>query len=205
MFVTNYGNVEETVVIESSEALRFWSVNAVDDEFKLAPGETKEVEVRVTPPNDLFQDDTYDFTIIVMPKGLPVAGQPLDLSVTAEIPIGISFLSDDIVQIMGWGGILIGGLLVIILFIRSRKESQRIIKALELESASSSEKDWVVTLVLSFLLGGLGIDRFYSGSVLLGVLKLFTLGGLGLWWLIDLIMLITGNYKDGDGNPIVSN
>jgi hypothetical protein len=205
MFVTNYGNVEETVVIESSEALRFWSVNAVDDEFKLAPGETKEVEVRVTPPNDLFQDDTYDFTIIVMPKGLPVAGQPLDLSVTAEIPIGISFLSDDIVQIMGWGGILIGGLLVIILFIRSRKESQRIIKALELESASSSEKDWVVTLVLSFLLGGLGIDRFYSGSVLLGVLKLFTLGGLGLWWLIDLIMLITGNYKDGDGNPILSN
>jgi TM2 domain-containing membrane protein YozV len=106
---------------------------------------------------------------------------------------------------MGWGGILIGGLLVIILFIRSRKESQRIIKALELESESSSEKDWVVTLVLSFLLGGLGIDRFYSGSVLLGVLKLFTLGGLGLWWLIDLIMLITGNYKDGDGNPIVSN
>ena len=76
----------------------------------------------------------YDFTIIVMPKGLPVAGQPLDLSVTAEIPIGISFLSDDMVQIMGWGGILIGGLLVIILFIRSRKESQRIIKALELES-----------------------------------------------------------------------
>jgi TM2 domain-containing membrane protein YozV len=140
-----------------------------------------------------------------MPKGLPVAGQPLDLSVTAEIPIGISFLSDDIVQIMGWGGILIGGLLVIILFIRSRKESQRIIKALELESESSSEKDWVVTLVLSFLLGGLGIDRFYSGSVLLGVLKLFTLGGLGLWWLIDLIMLITGNYKDGDGNPILSN
>jgi hypothetical protein len=69
-----------------------------------------------------------------MPKGLPVAGQPLDLSVTAEIPIGISFLSDDIVQIMGWGGILIGGLLVIILFIRSRKDSQRIIKALELES-----------------------------------------------------------------------
>ena len=53
--------------------------------------------------------------------------------------------------------------------------------------------------------GGLGIDRFYSGSILLGVLKLFTLGGLGLWWLIDLIMLVTGNYKDGDGNPIVYN
>ena len=122
------------MVIESSEALRFWSVNAVEDEFELSPGETREVEIRVTPPNDLFQDDTYDFTIIVMPKGLPVAGQPLDLSVTAEIPIGISFLSDDMVQILGWAGIIIGGLLVIILFVRSRKESQRIMKALELES-----------------------------------------------------------------------
>ena len=68
----------------------------------------------------------------------------------------------------------------------------------------NSEKDWIITLILSIVVGGFGIDRFYSGSILLGVLKLFTLGGLGLWWLIDLIMLVTGNYKDGDGNPIVS-
>ena len=68
----------------------------------------------------------------------------------------------------------------------------------------NSDKDWIVTLVLAILVGGLGIDRFYSGSILLGVLKLVTLGGLGLWWLIDLIMLVTGNYKDGDGNPIAT-
>ena len=66
----------------------------------------------------------------------------------------------------------------------------------------NSEKDWMVTLILAILVGSLGIDRFYSGSILLGVLKLFTLGGLGIWWLIDLIMLVTGSYKDGDGNPI---
>ena len=68
----------------------------------------------------------------------------------------------------------------------------------------NSDKDWMVTLILAILVGGLGIDRFYTGSILLGVLKLFTLGGLGLWWLIDLIMLVTGNYKDGDGNPIAT-
>ena len=68
----------------------------------------------------------------------------------------------------------------------------------------NSEKDWLITLILSILVGGLGIDRFYTGSILLGVLKLVTLGGLGLWWLIDLIMLVTGNYKDGDGNPIAT-
>ena len=68
----------------------------------------------------------------------------------------------------------------------------------------NSDKDWIVTLVLAILVGGLGIDRFYSGSILLGVLKLVTFGGLGLWWLIDLIMLVTGNYKDGGGNPIAT-
>ncbi|MEZ7993873.1 MAG: TM2 domain-containing protein [Candidatus Poseidoniaceae archaeon] len=68
----------------------------------------------------------------------------------------------------------------------------------------SSEKDWIITLVLAFLVGTFGIDRFYSGSILLGVLKLFTFGGLGLWWLIDLIMLVTGSYKDGNGNPITT-
>ncbi|MGY8729130.1 MAG: TM2 domain-containing protein [Candidatus Poseidoniales archaeon] len=68
----------------------------------------------------------------------------------------------------------------------------------------NSEKDWMVTLILAILVGTLGIDRFYSGSIMLGVLKLVTFGGLGLWWLIDLIMLVTGSYKDGSGNPIAS-
>tara|TARA_B100001769_G_scaffold31033_1_gene20346 strand:- start:78 stop:338 length:261 start_codon:yes stop_codon:yes gene_type:complete len=68
----------------------------------------------------------------------------------------------------------------------------------------NSEKDWLITLILSIVVGGFGIDRFYTGSVLLGVLKLVTLGGLGVWWLIDLIMLVTGNYKDGDGNRIAT-
>ena len=68
----------------------------------------------------------------------------------------------------------------------------------------NSEKDWLITLILSIVVGGFGIDRFYTGSVLLGVLKLVTLGGLGVWWLIDLIMLVTGNCKDGDGNRIAT-
>ena len=68
----------------------------------------------------------------------------------------------------------------------------------------NSEKDWLITLILSIVVGGFGIDRFYTGSIVLGVLKLVTLGGLGLWWLIDLIMLVTGNYKDGDGNRIAT-
>ena len=68
----------------------------------------------------------------------------------------------------------------------------------------ASEKDWIVTLVLSILVGTLGIDRFYTGNIVLGVLKLITFGGLGLGWLIDLIMLGTGNYRDGDGLTIMT-
>jgi TM2 domain-containing membrane protein YozV len=67
---------------------------------------------------------------------------------------------------------------------------------------TTSEKDWIVTLVIAVVLGGLGIDRFYAGSIGLGVLKLITLGGFGLWWLIDIILLVTGNYNDGNGLTI---
>jgi TM2 domain-containing membrane protein YozV len=64
------------------------------------------------------------------------------------------------------------------------------------------KRSFVVAAVLSFLLGGLGVDRFYLGYVGLGVLKLITLGGCGLWWLIDLILILTGKMKDADGNEL---
>ncbi len=49
--------------------------------------------------------------------------------------------------------------------------------------------NWLVVLLLSFFLGSLGIDRFILGHVFLGVLKLITAGGFGIWWLIDLILI----------------
>jgi hypothetical protein len=65
-----------------------------------------------------------------------------------------------------------------------------------------SEKEWIVALLLSALLGTLGIDRFYLGYTLLGVLKLITLGGCGIWWVIDLILIAVGNLKDAQGLPL---
>jgi hypothetical protein len=52
------------------------------------------------------------------------------------------------------------------------------------------KKKWVLALVLSVLLGWLGVDRFYAGYVLLGVLKLVTLGGLGAWWAVDIVLIV---------------
>jgi hypothetical protein len=49
------------------------------------------------------------------------------------------------------------------------------------------------TLLLWFFLGGLGMHRFYMGDIGIGILQLLTFGGLGLWWLIDGIRLLTGS------------
>lgn len=64
---------------------------------------------------------------------------------------------------------------------------------------SASRRDWLVALLLSIFLGKLGIDRFYTGYIGLGILKLLTCGGLGIWWLIDLILIAAGNFRDADG------
>jgi len=70
--------------------------------------------------------------------------------------------------------------------------------------ASQGQKSWVAALLLSLFLGGLGVDRFYLGYILLGVLKLITGGGLGLWWLIDLILIAIGKMTDAQGRPRVA-
>ena len=51
-------------------------------------------------------------------------------------------------------------------------------------------KDPTVAILLSVFVGSLGIDRFYIDDVGLGVAKLLTCGGLGIWWLIDLVLII---------------
>jgi TM2 domain-containing membrane protein YozV len=61
---------------------------------------------------------------------------------------------------------------------------------------------WLTLALLSFFLGCLGIDRFYTGYIGLGILKLITAGGCGIWALIDFILIICGKYKDANGNLI---
>lgn len=51
--------------------------------------------------------------------------------------------------------------------------------------------NWILTLIMSILFGSLGVDRFIMGYVGLGLLKLITLGGCGIWWLVDLILIAT--------------
>ncbi|MGZ8377805.1 MAG: TM2 domain-containing protein [Gemmatirosa sp.] len=65
-----------------------------------------------------------------------------------------------------------------------------------------SEKRLLIAFVLCFLVGPLGLHRFYVGKTGTGILMILTLGGLGIWVLVDLIMLVTGNFRDADGQRL---
>ena len=65
-----------------------------------------------------------------------------------------------------------------------------------------SEKSGLACLLFLLLLSPLGIHRFYVGKVGTGFLYLITVGGLGLWWLIDLILLIAGGFTDAQGYQV---
>lgn len=67
-----------------------------------------------------------------------------------------------------------------------------------------SEKSFVATLLLSFFLGSLGVHRFYVGKIGTGILMLVTLGGMGIWSLIDFIMIAIGKFTDAEGKVIKS-
>jgi len=66
-----------------------------------------------------------------------------------------------------------------------------------------SPKNAVTALVLTVFLGDLGADRFYTGRVGLGFLKLITAGMGGLWWIIDIGIFATRSARDGTGRRVV--
>ena len=65
-----------------------------------------------------------------------------------------------------------------------------------------SDKEYIIALLFSIFLGYLGIDRFYMGQVGMGIGKLLTGGGCGVWWLIDVILIATRSSNDSAGRPL---
>ena len=65
-----------------------------------------------------------------------------------------------------------------------------------------SDKEWMTALLLSIFLGGLGVDRFYLGYSGLGIAKLLTLGGCGIWSIIDIISIAQNKMPDAEGRPL---
>jgi len=75
--------------------------------------------------------------------------------------------------------------------------------AADAEDAAANTKSQLIALLLVLFVGGLGIHRFYLGYTTIGIIQLLTGGGCGIWALIDLIRIITGDLKPKGGryNP----
>jgi len=70
------------------------------------------------------------------------------------------------------------------------------------DSTQVSERVRVVALPVGFFLGVFGAHRFYVGKIGTGLLMAGTLGGFGLWWLYDLILMLAGEFRDSDGRRV---
>lgn len=70
------------------------------------------------------------------------------------------------------------------------------------QAMSLSNKRMLPAVLLCFFLGCFGVHRFYVGKIGTGILQLFTFGGLGIWALIDLIVIVVGSFRDADGHVI---
>lgn len=64
------------------------------------------------------------------------------------------------------------------------------------------QKSWIATVLLCQFLGTLGVHRFYTGRIISGIFQLLTFGGFGIWAFVDLIMIISGDFKDSYNRPL---
>jgi len=65
-----------------------------------------------------------------------------------------------------------------------------------------SDKKIVVSMILCFFFGIFGAHRFYVGKTASAIIQLLTLGGLGIWMLADLVLILFQEFTDGDGHKL---
>jgi len=71
-------------------------------------------------------------------------------------------------------------------------------------SSDASDRSRGIALALATVLGPFGAHRFYVGKIGTGLCQLFTLGGLGIWWLYDWILVTAGSFRDVDDKRVVN-
>lgn len=81
---------------------------------------------------------------------------------------------------------------------KNKQVKKRISKNVKVKSNSmaTQEKSQFIAALFAFFLGYLGVHRFYLGYTWQGVVQFFTLGGLGVWYIIDLIRILVGDLKE---------
>jgi TM2 domain-containing membrane protein YozV len=76
------------------------------------------------------------------------------------------------------------------------------VRQAQAKKSGDVSQNWLTCLLLAIFLGEFGGHRFYTGKIGTAILMILTLGGCGIWWIIDIVMIISGKFTDADGNPI---
>ncbi len=76
--------------------------------------------------------------------------------------------------------------------------------AVDAQGLPVSDRSRLAAALLCFFLGVLGVHRFYVGKVGTGILQLVTVGGLGIWALVDLILILVGTFRDKQGRLLIN-
>ncbi len=70
------------------------------------------------------------------------------------------------------------------------------------DTANRSDKSGLACLLFLLLLAPFGIHRFYVGKIGTGILYLLTAAGLGIWWLVDVVLVVSGGFTDANGAKV---
>ncbi len=74
----------------------------------------------------------------------------------------------------------------------------------EVKDVAASPKSRGIAMLLCFFLGWAGAHRYYTGRTGTGIMMLFTMGGFGMWWFIDLVMIGMGKFKDINEQTLIN-
>lgn len=140
----------------------------------------------------------YLFALYVLFNAINSQISSLEFVRTGAYPIGLYFMNTTI-------SLTILGMLIRGVFLMTKSEKVLENKSTYQPNNEISEKEFLPTFLLCFFFGGLGIHRFYVGKIGTGVLMILTLGGLGLWIIIDLIMILIGSFRDINGRIVKYN